>query len=340
MTEEEQKGERQRLRCRYCTKLNTIWLQEKETSSDHHCKRCKLPLSEAEHLKWEAVDANSYIHPLDRQALSALKQIPGIDLALKKLISVTFERYFRVAFKANSVRVSKDQYASLDAKLDVVCKTLSLPKPQLYVSVTSNVGGLGINAFTTGADDPFIVLYAGLVERLDDDELLAVIAHEMGHIHCEHLLYRTAAVALWLLLNTFLGRTPVGAILKTISLPIQIALLMWSQKSELSCDRTAQLVVQDRDVVMRALIKLAGGVLSDELSLEAYIRQADEFQKSYDEDFLDKFYTLLLASQSTHPFPVWRISEILKWTDDKSPAGYDALVAQGTRISVPSASQG
>lgn len=332
---EESQGDRQRLRCRYCSKLNTIWVAEKESSRDHLCRRCKLPLSEAEHLKWESIDADAYIHPLDRQALNALKQIPGVDMVLRKLISVTFERYFRVAFKANSVRVSRSQYASLDAKLDVVCKTLNMPKPQLYVSVTSNMGGLGINAFTTGAKEPFIVLYAGLVERLDEDELLAVLAHEMGHIHCEHLLYRTAAISLLLLIDTFLGRTPVGGLLKTISLPIQIALLMWSQKSELSCDRTAMLVVQDREVVMKALIKLAGGVLSDELNLEAYVAQAEEFQRSYDEDFLDKFYTLLLAARSSHPFPVWRISEILKWTDDKSPKGYDALVAQGPYMTPP-----
>jgi Zn-dependent protease with chaperone function len=140
---------------------------------------------------------------------------------------------------------------------------------------------------------------------------------------------------LLVLLNTALGSTPVGAILKSISLPIRIALLMWMHKSELSCDRTALLVVQDERVVMSALTKLAGGNLNGELSLDAFIAQAREFDKAYDENFLDKFWTLILAAQSSHPFPVWRISEILKWSEDDSARGYQQLLAQTDRLEAP-----
>lgn len=124
-------------------------------------------------------------------------------------------------------------------------------------------------------------------------------------------------MTLLLLLDTALGKTPVGAILRSVSIPIQIALLHWMHKSELSCDRTALLVVQNPRVVMSALTKLAGGNLNDELSLDAFINQAREFDKAFEEDFLNKFWTLVLAAKSSHPFPVWRISEILKWSEDR-----------------------
>lgn len=333
-------AERQRLRCRYCHKLNTIFQMplsqlQNPLPAKPVCKRCRLPLAETPHQKWSFVDPDAYIHPLDRQALQALRSIPGVDLIIRKLIGLTIERMHRVLSKAGSVRVSKEQYSHLDAKLEVVCQTLNLPKPELYVSLTNEFGGVAINALTTGSEDPFIVLYAGLVERLTDEELLAVLAHEVGHIHCQHLLYRTAAIALLVLLNTALGSTPVGAILKSISLPIRIALLMWMHKSELSCDRTALLVVQDERVVMSALTKLAGGNLNGELSLDAFIAQAREFDKAYDENFLDKFWTLILAAQSSHPFPVWRISEILKWSEDDSARGYQQLLAQTDRLEAP-----
>ncbi|PKL78583.1 MAG: peptidase M48 [Candidatus Melainabacteria bacterium HGW-Melainabacteria-1] len=331
---------RQRIRCRFCLKLNTVFTDDTAEAKSAKpatpaCRRCRLPLSAAPHQKWSSVNPDAYIHPLDSQALKALRAIPGVDLIIRKLIGLTLERMYRVLSKAGSVRVSREQYGHLDAKLDVVCQTLNLPKPELYVSLTNDFGGLAINAFTTGAEAPFIVLYSGLVERLDDDELLAVLAHEMGHIHCQHLLYRTAAMALLILLNTALGSTPIGAILKSVSLPIRIALLIWMHKSELSCDRTALLVVQDERVVMSALTKLAGGNLNDELSLDAFIKQAREFDKAYEEDFLDKFWTLVLAAQSSHPFPVWRISEILKWSEDTSPQGYQQLLAQRGRIDPP-----
>lgn len=338
-------ADRQRVRCSYCQKLNTYFDDEKpengkpSKAKGPRCRRCRLPLNGRAHQKWSFIHPDAYIHPLDRQALQALRAIPGVDIIIRKLIGLTIERMYRVLSKAGSVRVSREQYAHLDAKLDVVCQTLSLPKPELYVSLTNEFGGLAINAFTTGTEKPMIILYSGLVERLTDEELLAVLAHEMGHIHCEHLLYRMAAYTLLMLIDTVLGRTPVGAILKTISLPIQVALLMWMHKSELSSDRTALLVVQDERVVMSALTKLAGGNLNDQLSLDAFIQQAREFDKAYDENFLDKFWTLVLAAQSSHPFPVWRISEILKWTEDDSQAGYHQLIKQEGRIEAPNSAR-
>jgi Zn-dependent protease with chaperone function len=325
-------GERRHIRCRYCQKMNAFWQVEDQAAN---CRRCKLPLSEEPHHKWLSVHPDAYNHPLDRQALQALRQIPGIDLILKKLLELTHERMYRVMCNANSLLVGPDQFADLDTKLDIVCETLGVKKPKLYVSVTNDFGGVAVNAMTTGVEDPFIIIYAGLLERMSDEEIFAVLAHEVGHIHCQHLLYTAAAKTLLLLMFTVLGKTPVGAILNTIGLPIQIALIMWYQKAELSCDRAALLVTQNPRVVMSALMKLAGGTLKGDANLDAFIKQAKTFEKNYEEDFLDKFWTLLLASQSSHPFPVWRISEILKWTEDDSETGYQGLIQSEKHISKP-----
>ena len=40
------------------------------------------------------------------------------------------------------------------------------------------------------------MLTTGLVDLLTDSERLAVMAHELGHIKAEHMLYRTMAVTL------------------------------------------------------------------------------------------------------------------------------------------------
>ncbi len=325
-------GERKHIRCRYCQKMNAVWQNEQANSG---CRRCQLPLSEEPHKKWEFVSPDAYSHPLDRQALQALRQIPGIDMILKKLLELTYERMYRVMCNANSLQVSQEQFADLDTKLEIVCQTLGVKKPKLYVSVTNEFGGMAINAMTMGVEEPFIVIYAGLLERMSEEEIFAILAHEVGHIHNQHLLYTMAARTLLMLMATLLGRTPVGGLINTIGIPIQIALLMWYHKAELSCDRTAVLVTQNPRVVMSALMKLAGGTLKGDANLDAFIKQAKAFEKSYEEDFLDKFYTLLLASQSSHPFPVWRISEILKWTEDTSPSGYLALIQSEKEIRPP-----
>src|SRR5882724_2472254 len=303
-----------KMRCRYCGQLNKLAGGKGEAT----CGRCRLPLSDEPHKKFANLKADAYIHPYDVQALKTLKMIPGVDSILKKLLEVTHEAYMRVLFNANSVKVGPDQYPDLDAKLDVVCCTLGVAKPDLYVSVTNPFGGggLGFNAFTGGVEKPFIVVFAPLIERLTDLEVFAVLGHEVGHIHAQHLLYKVAAELLMFLTHTALGFSPLAAVATLITMPIQMALLNWYHKAELSCDRAGLLVTQDPSVIVSTMMKLAGGNLTSKVNYEAFIDQARQFQKNYEEKWLDKIWTMIAAGGMSHPFPVWRVSEILEWVDE------------------------
>src|SRR5919107_5049654 len=172
------------IRCRYCGQRNQI----RSENGEPRCGRCRLPLSEAPHKKFASLDKDQYIHPADRRALAALRAIPGIDSALKKLLAVTGESAIRVIFTASAVKVTPTQCPDLYAKLQIACTTLGVDMPELFVQQNPVV-----NAFTGGVERPVIVLYSQLIERLSDEEVLAVVAHEVGHIHAEHVLYLTAA---------------------------------------------------------------------------------------------------------------------------------------------------
>ncbi len=307
-------NERQTIRCRYCGQLNQV---KPQPAGIPICGRCRLELSDIPHKKFRSLDPHLYVHPSDSQALAALKAIPGVDPILKKFLSLTYESYFRVVFMASCVKVSERQYPHLHAKLEIAARTLGIETPDLFISVSDPFeGGLGFNAFSSGLEKPFIVVNSLLVERLTDEELLSVIAHEVGHVHSQHMLYRAAALILVLLTRYALTASPITAgISALLSMTIQAALLNWYHKSELSADRAALLVVQDPRPVQTALMKMAGGTLASSINYEAFIAQARAFDKSYDEHILDKVWTLLAAAQSTHPFPVWRVSEILKWVE-------------------------
>lgn len=301
----EQDGET--VRCRYCGQLN----QTRADGGQAVCGRCRLPLSGEAHKKFAELDKHSYIHPLDSRALAALKTIPGIDTALKKLLEVTGESAIRVIFTASAVKVTPKQCPDLYAKLQVACTTLGVDMPELFVQQNPIV-----NAFTGGVKNPVIVLHSQLIERLNDEEVLAVIAHEVGHIHAEHVLYITAAHLLEALANVALTAAPIaGLVAQILSGTMRAALLAWARRAELSCDRAALLVTQNPDVIGRTMMKLCGGTYASKVDYEQFLEQARDFQKNYDAKALDRFWADIINAGLTHPFPVWRVSEILSWVE-------------------------
>jgi Zn-dependent protease with chaperone function len=295
------------IRCRYCGQRN----KAKAKRDDAKCGRCLLPLSDEPHKKFADLNKHDYVHPSDSRALAALRMIPGIDTALKKLLEVVGEAQLRVVLMASAVKVTQKQAPDLFAKLQVACATLGVDMPDLYLMQSPVV-----NAFTYGSERPLIVLHTSLLERLTDEEILCVIAHEVGHIHASHSLYLTAAIILEAIANVALGLTPLAALVKQIlSLTMRGALLQWMRCAELSCDRAALLVTQDPHVVGRTMMKLCGGALFSKLDYDEFLEQAREFQKTYDDSALDRFWADIINASRTHPFPIWRVSEILKWVE-------------------------
>ncbi len=297
------------VRCRYCGQRNAV--KESYKNNTANCGRCKLPLSNEPHKKFADLSKHAYIHPADSKALAALKAVPGIDSALKKLLEVTGESAIRVTFMASAVKVTPKQCPDLHAKLQIVCTTLGVPMPDLYIQQNPIV-----NAFTGGVEKPIIVLHSSLIERLNEEETLAVIAHEVGHIHAEHVLYLTAANLILAIATIPLASLPIAVILKEVlTATMRGALLAWMRRAELSCDRAALLVVQDPHVVGRTMMKLAGGTFASKINYDLFLEQAREFQRNYDENKLDKFWADIINAGLSHPFPIWRVSEILKWVE-------------------------
>ncbi|MCA1632881.1 MAG: M48 family metallopeptidase [Acidobacteria bacterium] len=295
------------VRCRYCGQLN----QTRADGGSPRCGRCRLLLTGEPHRKFAELDKHEYVHPSDSRALAALKTIPGIDTALKKLLEVTGESAIRVIFTASAIKVTPHQCPDLHAKLQVACTTLGVDMPELFVQQNPTV-----NAFTGGVKHPVIVLHSSLIERLTDEEVLAVIAHEVGHIHAEHVLYLTAAHLLEALANVAIAAAPVASLVAQIlSGTMRAALLAWARRAELSCDRAALLVTQDAHVIGRTMMKLCGGTFASKIDYEQFLQQARDFQKTYDEKALDRFWADIITSGLSHPFPVWRVSEILKWVE-------------------------
>ena len=96
------------------------------------------------------------------------------------------------------------------------------------------------NAMCIGLDEPVIVLNTGLVELLDEEEMRAVIGHEVGHALSGHAVYRTVLLFLTNLALRVSG-IPLGGIAITA---IVTALREWFASR--SCPRTVRGCWSDR----------------------------------------------------------------------------------------------
>ncbi|NNF37194.1 MAG: M48 family metallopeptidase [Gemmatimonadetes bacterium] len=251
-------------------------------------------------------------HPADKAALAALRKLPVFDDVLRKLFGFFGEKPIRLAFQANAVRVSERQFPHIHAMYKDVLRTMDCDREyQLFVSQTPIV-----NAGAYGMDEPFIILNSGTVTLLEDEELRYILGHELGHILSDHVLYRTMTALLIELAG--MGFPIVGIAARAVL----VALLEWSRKAELSCDRAGLLSVQDPEVVMRTMLKMAGGVpgvtIGDpadgaDMNLDEFIRQAEEYRDSG--DVADQVFKILNLMGATHPFWVLRLSELRSWIE-------------------------
>lgn len=250
--------------------------------------------------------ADSFRHPLDLEATNTLKQIPGLDMMVRNWLGPMAEQVFYVENIASSILVGEKQLPHLHKLLLEACQILDIDPPQLYVRQHP-----APNAYTFAmrGKQPFVVIHTSLIEILTPEEIQAVIAHELGHLKCDHSLYLTP-VNLLILAAAIVPN--VGAILAQA---IQSQLLEWVRCAEFTCDRAALLATQNPKVVMSVLMKLAGGspTLAPQLNLDAFIDQArayDDISKTE----LGEMVKSTRTAQLTHPVPVLRAREIDRWS--------------------------
>jgi hypothetical protein len=131
-----------------------------------------------------------------------------------------------------------------------------------------------VNAMAVGFDKPFIVLNSGLLALLTPEEQRTIIAHEVGHIMSGHATYTTLAL---LLLSISARNLPFLAGIAI--LPFELALLEWYRKAEFSADRAG--LLGSRSPTRRCTSSSSspgGGGGDDTVSLEAFLRQAAEYE--------------------------------------------------------------
>lgn len=204
----------------------------------------------------------------------ALGGTTGIITALIFSLIVNTISYWysdKLVLKIYNAKIAEyTQYSRLhDIILDVSTRA-SIHKPRVYI-----INSQTANAFATGRNEKnaIIVVTEGLLTLLNDQELKAVIAHEIAHIKNKDLLISTvsvviasaiayiALIARVATLGSSDENTSPGffeLVLLTLIAPISATILRLaiSRSREYNADETGAKIIKDAESLSEALIKI------------------------------------------------------------------------------------
>ena len=272
------------------------------------------------------LNPSEYEHEFDLKALKTLEGTPGLEKLARQINKHGIERAERLKQTGSHLRVNKDNFPEIYELLEEACQLLFVKDiPDLYIMWDYNVNG-----FTTGSENPLIVIHSGSLDLLSKDELLWLIAHEVGHIKSGHMLYHMMAQVIPII-GAIIGSATLG-IGSLVSTGLEIALIYWYRMSEFTADRAGLLACQDINVAISTLMKMSGVPKHyyDNMKTEDFIEQAKEF-KGFDYDTVDKVAKALIIMDKTHPWTVMRASELLKW---HGSGKYDELIEKHGKDSI------
>ena len=198
-----------------------------------------------------------------------------IPLAIIASAMILAQWYFSdkiVVWTSGAKIVSKDDYPKLHEIIERLASKNGIPKPKVAV-VNTQVP----NAFATGKSpkSSLVAVTSGILNLLDDDELEAVIGHELTHVRSRDILVLTLAsvfstVAWYLAQFGFFGgiqsrnRDSAG----TTVIVIVVAVVTWivsfliiraiSRYREYAADRGGAEMTGNPDKLADALLKISG----------------------------------------------------------------------------------
>lgn len=200
-----------------------------------------------------------------------------IPLAIIASVMILAQWYLSdkiVLWSSGAKIVSREEYPKLHEIVERLSTNNGLPKPKVAM-VNSSVP----NAFATGKSpkSSLVAVTTGLLELLDDDELEAVIGHELTHVRSRDVLVLTLAsvfstVAWYLIQFGFYGglqtrnRNSAGSGV----IVLVVAVVTWvvsfliiraiSRYREYSADRGGAIMTGKPDKLATALLKISGKI--------------------------------------------------------------------------------
>ena len=204
-------------------------------------------------------------------------------------IALAYVRFQQGKILGDCARVGQGSFPNIDECIRLACERVGTNQPKTHVRQDPV-----INAFAIGFWNPFsVVLHSAAVQAMDDQELLFICGHELGHIKHHHTV--------WLTIIAPFGRDIPG---------LGFLFSFWQRKCEYTADRSGLIACRDLKAAVGAMIKISAGAFAlEHTNVDEFLRQAAEIDGSA----ADKAGEYL----GTHPYITNRIRQLIQFQESR-----------------------
>ncbi len=270
------------------------------------------------------LDRSVFMWAQDGQAMTHLQSISALHAAAKSVSEKVGRPWIESTF--NGIRLGPRQFPDIWIRGVLAARILGLTRmPDIYIS-----GDSQWNTYTYGTDtSAFIVLGTAILNNFQNDDLLFVLAREMGHCKAGHALWKTVARFLVgddSVRKGLLSSGVVNAIslspMKWVQDAVDIPLMAWSRQADITADRAALLTVGDEGLARRVLLawSIHSARLLKQVNIEEWMKQEeasdDQMTRFSEMTTTSSMYTtrrLRLLGQSA------REPELMRWSQTIQP---------------------
>jgi predicted Zn finger-like uncharacterized protein len=269
------------------------------------------------------VDRSVFLWAQDGQAMNKLQSISALHSAVKSVSDKVGRPWIESTF--NGIRLGPRQFPDVWVRAVLAARILGLPKmPDVYIS-----GDSQWNTYTYGTDtSAFIVLGTAILNNFQNDDLLFVLAREMGHCQAGHALWKT--VSRFLVGDTSTHGILSNGVLNAISLSptkwlqdaVDLPLMAWARQADITADRAGLFAIGDEALARRVLLawSIRSARLLKQVNIEEWMKQEDasddQMTRFSEMTTTSSMYTtrrLRLLGQSA------RETELMRWSQTIQP---------------------
>ena len=262
-------------------------------------------------MEQSARDGAAYAFMGERKFRRTLAMARPVTMALEATTRL-WRDVARTELLGTAVKVNDQQYPRVFEAAKRAGAALKVKVPVVFAAPSSS-----IKVKVLGTEDsPHLIVSLELAEKLSDDELVAAIGHELGHVQNGHILYATA---LHYLTNS------AAFFVRWVVQPAIMTLQAWSRRAEVTCDRAALLALRDENKTLEALVKLELGTgIDKELNVEEYLKSQPDPKKGIGR-YAELFRSHPYVPKRVQALRLFATSALYASVTGKDPAGKPSL---------------